>query len=501
MIAVSRRAAVTFAFAAGFFIQARLLASARPARVWEDTLNIPTYQEGLPIEEPRMAVFSPDDAVYPYTMRTRLLNREHLETWRVVHLENQYLACSVLPDLGGHLYRCIDKADGHDIFHPALCIKKQLIAPRGAWISTGIEFNFPVGHSLVTISPVDYRWAQGADGSASVWVGDRDRVEDLDWRVRISLRPGSRVIEQEVTLYNPGVQQRRYYWWANAAVSPGSRTGLAHWAKYEDVPGKKLWLLKPSDLAVSDMRADGRRAANGKRDTPPGSNGEAAGQSPDDLAKIAFSRMGAGDLEGAASILSLPQLATVSANENLRTAFYELRLQQAISTARSRNCTAVSDQLATLTTADPQAPYTHPGGVDFVENPRTLFLIGRTYGLCSNSKAALSYWKRAAAKKVDAESAEAVFRALARIQLAAYDGKPPIPLLQEALQEARERLAAAAPEQKAAAQYRMGILLQALGRLSDSDDRLEQAEQGTGTVNYWAAVGLRDNDLARQGVK
>ncbi len=1103
---------MTFAFAAVVFLPARLVAGATAARVWEDTLSIPTYQEGLPVEEPRMAIFSPgnpDNAFYPYTARTRLLNREHLETWRAVHLENEYLACSVLPDLGGHLYRCIDKADGRDIFHPALCIKKQLIAPRGAWISTGIEFNFPVGHSLVTISPVDYHWAAGSDGSASVWVGDRDRVEDLDWRVRITLRPGSRVIEQEVTLYNPGVQRRRYYWWANAAVTkesadlryvlpaylvsedgtpdhasawpvrstapgtpgvdrslssnihemfgvfaylsrepfmavynPASRTGLAHWAKFEDVPGKKLWdwgtvdddwvrknltdnnstyieiqagvlptnsdfaLLMPQEakhffeywIPVRDMpmivratpdlvlglerkgnsialglsaarlmgsarvtvtsgestvldevtslnptavfaksftapgssrleivvqdeqgktllrykegvfhakrpdelteqagvqiaecanpkvcleraeleeshgdlamaryineigaqrfasdaafqrnlgrvdvleahfeaaqnrfkqmttggrsldpeseynwgvalRAMGdnvgaikhftlalsspiyasaarlelamiegssrrwkaslewlqpakaeenrqtavgevevavlrlsgdpegarRRLAawqtidptdlllryeavrGGRKDDAlwqhlaaepdrvlriaemyfrladyedalevlsrqydavpanqrePGSvlpqgnpliayyrgyarqkvgqnpaadfalarklptryvfasrasslsvleaaakadpndgtahyllgnlhlyfyfpdeavddyraalaaglrepvlyrnlsltlgkiKGDTLGalevltkaetqgaltpelakfrsvllkpgattvsssvtvrheadaqqnvspdlvkQSPDDLAKLAFSRMGGGDFEGAgsaleaaAAVLSARQTTTASASESLRSAFYELRLQRAISTARSRNCTAVNDQLATITEADPKLPYTQPGGADLLETPRALFYIGRTYGLCANSKAALANWKRAL-KKVDVGSADAVFVELARVQLAAYDGKPAVPQLKQDLAEAQERLKTAAPDQKFAAQYQVGILLQALGKLSDSDDHLEQAAEGAGMVKYWATIGLRDNDLARQGVK
>jgi len=36
--------------------------------------------------------------------------------WRAVYLENEYLKCSVLPDIGGHLYTCIDKISGKPLF-------------------------------------------------------------------------------------------------------------------------------------------------------------------------------------------------------------------------------------------------------------------------------------------------------------------------------------------------------------------------------------------------
>ncbi|MGA7408860.1 MAG: DUF5107 domain-containing protein [Bryobacteraceae bacterium] len=190
-----------------------------PVKAWEDTISLPTYDEGLPPEDPPFDFLRTENWFYPYTVRTQFTPTPKVETWRVIHLENDFLACSVLPDLGGHLYRCIDKANGHDVFHPALSIKKQMIAPRGSWISTGIEFNFPVGHSWDTVSPVDFYYRQNNDGSASAFVGDIDRVESMQWLVELILRPGSRVLEQRVTLYNRSQIKQRYYWWANAAVT------------------------------------------------------------------------------------------------------------------------------------------------------------------------------------------------------------------------------------------------------------------------------------------
>ena len=41
---------------------------------------------------------------YPYTLRDNLTDRRTDHAWRAVFLENEYLKCSVLPDIGGHIY-------------------------------------------------------------------------------------------------------------------------------------------------------------------------------------------------------------------------------------------------------------------------------------------------------------------------------------------------------------------------------------------------------------
>jgi tetratricopeptide (TPR) repeat protein len=227
-----------------------------PVKAWQDTVELPTYPEGLPPENPPFSIVRPDPPVYPYTLRSNLGSTPETQTWRVIHLENEFLACSVLPDLGGHVYRCIDKANGRDVFHPALSIKKLPVALRGSWLSTGIEFNFPVSHSWVTVSPVDFHWRQNSDGSASAFVGDIDRVEGSQWLVELILRPGSRVLEQRVTLYNPGEIRQRYSWWANAAVteeSPGTTFVFPTNLMYLDDASKRTvpWPLNADGVDLS----------------------------------------------------------------------------------------------------------------------------------------------------------------------------------------------------------------------------------------------------------
>jgi len=53
----------------------------------------------------------------------------------------------VVPDLGGHLFRAVDKGSGREMFYANPSIKLAQVAYRGAWASFGIEFNFPVSHN------------------------------------------------------------------------------------------------------------------------------------------------------------------------------------------------------------------------------------------------------------------------------------------------------------------------------------------------------------------
>jgi tetratricopeptide (TPR) repeat protein len=202
---------------------AALLALAPPpvraqAKVWEGALTLPTYEEGPPDPNPPFDQFADGRFNYPYTIRDNLTNRRASHNWRAVFLENEYLKCTVLPDLGGRLYTCIDKLSGLPMFYANPSIKKANIGYRGAWAAFGIEFNFPVSHNWVSLSPVYYRYGRRPDGSVSVSVGNIDRVYGMEWLVEIKLRRESTVVEEDVTLNNRSDVRRRFYWWNNAAI-------------------------------------------------------------------------------------------------------------------------------------------------------------------------------------------------------------------------------------------------------------------------------------------
>jgi tetratricopeptide (TPR) repeat protein len=196
----------------------RSSASGSAVRVWEDTMVLPTYDEGPPDVNPPFDLFVSGRFNYPYTIRNQVTNRRAPRTWRTLNLENEYLRCIVLPDLGGHLYNCVDRVGGEDLFYANTALKFANVAYRGAWVALGIEFNFPVSHNWMTVSPVDYATTVAPDGSASIWIGNIDRVYGGQWRVQLTLRPGRAVLEQHAWLYNGSPNRHRFYWWTNAAV-------------------------------------------------------------------------------------------------------------------------------------------------------------------------------------------------------------------------------------------------------------------------------------------
>jgi tetratricopeptide (TPR) repeat protein len=195
-------------------------APAGPAavRAWEGHLDLPTYEEDAPDVNPPFDLFETRRQNYPYTLRENLTERRTTARWRTLEIDNGLLHCTVLPDLGGHLYGCVDRANGAQMFYANTAIKKARVAYRGAWTALGIEFNFPVSHNWATASPVDHAITKARDGSATLWVGNVDRVYGMQWRVGLTLRPGSSALEQDVALYNPTDVRHRFYWWNNAGV-------------------------------------------------------------------------------------------------------------------------------------------------------------------------------------------------------------------------------------------------------------------------------------------
>ncbi len=187
------------------------------ARVWEAPLTIPTYELGPP--DPNPPLFGTRRRpVYPYPMQDTLTNKRVDKSYNAVYLENEYLRVTVLPELGGKLYAIYDKTAQRDVLYTNHVVKYAMVGIRGAWISGGIEWNFPDGHTLTTVSPVDYVTRMEEDGSACVVVGDTERVQRMQWAVAIRLRPGRKFVETEVTLNNRREVPGRYWFWATAAA-------------------------------------------------------------------------------------------------------------------------------------------------------------------------------------------------------------------------------------------------------------------------------------------
>ena len=187
-------------------------------KVHQEMRTFPTYDEGDPDANPQFEAFYRNIFPnYPYTIRNPINKNRTLKEWRIIVLENEYLSCRILPDLGGHLHGCTDKITGKEIFFSNPAIRPTEDSKRKGYIATGIESSFPMAHGRVTGSPVDFAW-DVRDGIGRVVVEDTDRTSGMQWRVEFIQRPGVATLEQRATLYNGSVARRGYHWWVNAAV-------------------------------------------------------------------------------------------------------------------------------------------------------------------------------------------------------------------------------------------------------------------------------------------
>ncbi len=188
---------------------------------WEDAIELKTYKLGPGDPNPPWHRAG-SRRIYPYPMLDDLDLTQGAQTlaYRALHVENEYLHLIVLPELGGRLYSLYDKVAEREVFYRNNVVKYGFVARRAAWISGGIEFNFPhPGHTHVTVSPVMATIMEDPEGEgASIVVGATDRVSRMRWSVELGLEAGEARLTQHVVLHNPTALRQRHYFWANSAV-------------------------------------------------------------------------------------------------------------------------------------------------------------------------------------------------------------------------------------------------------------------------------------------
>ncbi len=203
--------------AAAFLVLAAApLAAAPPVTVREEKLVIPTWQIGPPSVHPVYP--GPQGVIYPYTLQDVLTDRKADRAYDAVILENEYVQVLILPEIGGRLHGALDKTNGYRWVYWQPTIKPGLISMTGAWISGGIEWNFPHGHRPSGFMPVDHRVVRHEDGSATVWVGETEPVYGTRWLVGMTLEPGRSRVRCEYVFVNPTLHRRSFQFWATAAT-------------------------------------------------------------------------------------------------------------------------------------------------------------------------------------------------------------------------------------------------------------------------------------------
>jgi len=260
--------------------------------------------------------------LYPYSFFDKLSKSAAEQEWTVVRMENPHIALALLPEVGGKIWGAVEKSTGREFVYTNHVLKFREIALRGPWVSGGIEFNFGIiGHTPAGATPVDYMVRRNRDGSASCFVGTLDLPSRTRWCVEIFLPADRACFETRAQWYNPSPLHQSYYAWMNSAVRasddlqysmPGrfrighdysvplrswpvdgegrdlslygnndfgsyksyftigeyehffggywkdSAFGFGHYALYDDMPGRKVWIwgLSPQGAIWEDLLTD-----------------------------------------------------------------------------------------------------------------------------------------------------------------------------------------------------------------------------------------------------
>ncbi|WP_440119218.1 DUF5107 domain-containing protein [Paenibacillus sp. QZ-Y1] len=203
--------------------------TAKPkVRIWEEIKDIPTYGTGKPDKNPmfleKRIYQGSSGKVYPHPVIDRIEDEARMQSYRLIILENEYVRIEMMPELGGRVYRALDRTNNYDFVYYNRVIKPALVGLAGPWISGGIEFNWPQHHRPNTFGPVDCTFGNNEDGSATAWVGEIDRMYGTKMTAGFTLHPGRAYLEIHAEVYNRTSAPQTFLWWANPAVAVNNHT-------------------------------------------------------------------------------------------------------------------------------------------------------------------------------------------------------------------------------------------------------------------------------------
>lgn len=176
--------------------------------------------------------------LFPYTSFGDTAGSPVERDFRMVVMENQALRVEVAPELGGRVYRLFDKRAGKNALFSNPVVRPVRYLPIWAFISGGIEFNFPIAHSPTSIATVGCTHGQ-SDDYGFIRVGEREARTGMQWVVELGLYKDEPVLIQRSAFSNPTVIDHPWMSWTICAVPATGSTEFVH---------------RPHDVIVHDHR-------------------------------------------------------------------------------------------------------------------------------------------------------------------------------------------------------------------------------------------------------
>lgn len=199
-------------------------AVAGPVVVREDRVNILTYPFAAFLRPARNEALGFVYQVLDRQAYEASNPAPQLVAYRTVVVENEYVALTFLPEVGGRLYEVVYKPTGHRETYRNPVLKPSSWGPaeQGWWLAAGgIEWCLPVEEH-------GYEWGVPwhiqthlDDGGVSVTLRDSDAQDRVRAEIVVRLEAGSSAFTIRPRMENPTGQARAIKYWTNAMLAPG----------------------------------------------------------------------------------------------------------------------------------------------------------------------------------------------------------------------------------------------------------------------------------------
>ncbi len=192
-------------------------------RVRSTTIDIPTYAYEQALEPT-----TPEDPIYPYQrLNPEQIGPPETRSYALTIIENRFLELSFLPDLGGRLYKAVDKTTGDNLFYQNPVIKPAPFGQRGWWLGVGgLEWAVPTEeHGYLEHLPWDTSIDQQAN-AATFTASITEQQSGMQAQGSITLARDETRFQSRLAVANPTDSAHPLQMWTNAMLAPGSANDI-----------------------------------------------------------------------------------------------------------------------------------------------------------------------------------------------------------------------------------------------------------------------------------
>jgi len=165
--------------------------------------------------------------LFPYTSYGETETIPITREFEMVVMENASVRAEIAPELGGRVYSLFDKRIDREVLFSNPVVKPTRILPIWAFISGGIEFNFPIAHSPTSVARVGCTTGTIGD-YGFVRVGEREARTGMEWVVELGLAADKPFLIHRTWLRNLSGADHPWMMWTIAAVPSTERTEFVH---------------------------------------------------------------------------------------------------------------------------------------------------------------------------------------------------------------------------------------------------------------------------------